>query len=334
MSVKVSVIVPVYNTAAYIPECLDSITSQTLREIEIICINDGSPDNSLDILREYEKKDSRIRIIDKKNEGVGAARNDGIKASVGEFIAFVDSDDYYPHNNILSLMYEAAVCNDVQICGGYYTKVFEDGKCEIQRPSYCGLSFDPTGITPYVDFQYDYGYTSYIFSRKMLTENEIKFPLYGRFQDPPFFVKAMITAGKFYALNETTYCYRITHGASKTSFKKTCDMICGIRDNLEISRKHGLAKLHYITACRLNEEGSYMAIQNLYDSNRKELLSLLVELNAKVDVEWLKAEGYPLEEPFVLDVFTHAVDTAEMYDKMRRGKFRKILTWLPRKICR
>ena len=76
-----------YNAEKWLRECLDSVSSQSLREIEIICVNDGSPDHSLAILKEYAAKDSRIVIIDKQNEGVGAARNDGIRSARGEFIA-------------------------------------------------------------------------------------------------------------------------------------------------------------------------------------------------------------------------------------------------------
>ncbi len=334
MQVKVSVIVPVYNTEAYLPACLDSVLSQTLQQIEVICINDGSPDHSLELLRKYEERDGRVRVIDKRNEGVGAARNDGIRAATGEYIAFMDSDDYYPNHETLAALYEAAVVNHVQICGGYYQKIFADGKVEDARPGYRQLPLDCKGLTHYSNFQYDYGYTGYIFSRDLLIENQIFFPRYGRFQDPPFFVQAMIAAGTFYALDEPTYCYRMVPGTGKTSFPKTCDMLCGIRDNLEVSRKYGLAKLHYITACRLNEEGSYMAIGNLYHGRRKELLAQLIQLNALVDTSWLKEEGYALPEPFVLDVFTHAVNTAEMYEKMRCGKLRRALTWLPRRLCR
>ncbi len=76
---KVSVIIPVYNVEKYLRECLDSVVNQTLKEIEIICVNDGSTDKSLEILREYEKKDPRIIVIDQENQGVSAARNAGIE---------------------------------------------------------------------------------------------------------------------------------------------------------------------------------------------------------------------------------------------------------------
>lgn len=91
---KVSIIIPVYNAEKFLPKCLDSIIRQTYQDIEIICVNDGSKDNSLKVLQEYKARDSRIVIIDKINAGVSEARNDGIKKSTGEYIMFVDSDDW------------------------------------------------------------------------------------------------------------------------------------------------------------------------------------------------------------------------------------------------
>ena len=91
---KVSIIIPVYNSEKYLDQCLKSATNQTLKEIEIICVNDGSKDSSLDILKKYQEQDPRIVIIDKENAGVSAARNDGMNAARGEYIEFLDSDDY------------------------------------------------------------------------------------------------------------------------------------------------------------------------------------------------------------------------------------------------
>ncbi len=93
--IKVSVIIPVYNTEKYLEKCLDSVCNQTLSDIEIICINDASTDNSLDVLKQYAGKDSRIKIINfAENKGAAAARNAGIEIATGEYIGFVDSDDY------------------------------------------------------------------------------------------------------------------------------------------------------------------------------------------------------------------------------------------------
>jgi glycosyltransferase EpsH len=90
----ISIIIPVYKAEQYLRQCLDSIVNQTHQNIEIICVNDGSPDKSLEILQDYDKKDSRIRIIDQKNQGASSARNNGIELSTGRYIMFVDADDW------------------------------------------------------------------------------------------------------------------------------------------------------------------------------------------------------------------------------------------------
>ena len=92
---KVSILIPVYNTAGYLPKCLASVQNQTLREIEIIAVNDASPDNAAEVLAEYAEKDNRIKVIThEKNGGILAARLSGIAAATGEYLIFLDADDY------------------------------------------------------------------------------------------------------------------------------------------------------------------------------------------------------------------------------------------------
>jgi glycosyltransferase involved in cell wall biosynthesis len=104
---KVSVVVPIYNSAKFLPACLDSIVNQTYRNIEIICVNDGSKDNSLEILNQYKQKDSRIIIINQSNSGVSSARNAGLKNASGKYVQFVDSDDLINCEAIKNLVTEA-----------------------------------------------------------------------------------------------------------------------------------------------------------------------------------------------------------------------------------
>jgi glycosyltransferase involved in cell wall biosynthesis len=104
-TILVSVIIPVFNAEAFLDDCIKSVIRQTQKNIEIILINDGSEDNSLDICERYKSEDSRIRVITGPNEGVSAARNKGIKASVGEYITFVDADDYC-HDDYIEVMVE------------------------------------------------------------------------------------------------------------------------------------------------------------------------------------------------------------------------------------
>ena len=106
--IKLSIIVPIYNVENYLRKCLDSILNQDLNEIEVILVDDASPDNCPQICEEYEKKDSRIKVIHKKNEGLGLARNTGLEVATGEYVYFIDSDDYLVAN-CLKKMYLCAV---------------------------------------------------------------------------------------------------------------------------------------------------------------------------------------------------------------------------------
>lgn len=117
---KVSIIVPIYNSEKYLKRCLESIINQTLKDIQIILINDGSTDNSINICREYEKVDKRIILLDKNNEGVSIARNKGIEIATGEYLYFIDSDDYIELNTMEDMYNIAKESNADIILFNYY----------------------------------------------------------------------------------------------------------------------------------------------------------------------------------------------------------------------
>lgn len=122
---KISVIVPVYNVEKYLKECIESILSQTLQDIEVICVNDGSTDSSLEILNEFAKKDTRIIVINKSNSGYGHTMNMGLNAATGEYIGIIESDDFAA-KNMFEELYKLAKENDADIVKGdwfnYWTK--------------------------------------------------------------------------------------------------------------------------------------------------------------------------------------------------------------------
>lgn len=126
-NIKVSVVVPIYNVEKYIDRCLTSIVNQTLKEIEIILVNDGSTDNSLQVAIKYQKADKRIKIINKKNGGLASARNTGMEEVTGKYVLHVDSDDFY-EIDMLEKLYNNAEQNkaDIVICG-YFTEYINDG---------------------------------------------------------------------------------------------------------------------------------------------------------------------------------------------------------------
>ena len=114
MNTNISIIVPIYNTGEYLRECINSILNQSLKNIEVICINDGSKDNSAEIIKGFKKKDSRIKYIEQPNQGLSAARNKGISESQSEYIMFIDSDDYIS-KNCIRLSFETAEKNGADI---------------------------------------------------------------------------------------------------------------------------------------------------------------------------------------------------------------------------
>ena len=122
---KLSIVIPVYNTSKYLPKCLDSLTKQTLDKIEFIFVDDGSTDNSTEIITKYMEKDKRIKLLKKENGGAATARNYGIKKATGEYIAFADSDDYVD-KDMYKIMYDRAKKDDLDIVLCNYYLVYGD----------------------------------------------------------------------------------------------------------------------------------------------------------------------------------------------------------------
>ena len=124
MSPKLSIIMPVCNVENYLADCLDSALRQSFQDVEIICINDGSTDGSLEILHKYEKQDSRVKVIDKPNAGYGAAMNDGLDAATGTYVGILESDDYVCEH-AWEKLYALATRSNLDIVKGCYLQFSE-----------------------------------------------------------------------------------------------------------------------------------------------------------------------------------------------------------------
>lgn len=141
--VQISIIIPVYNVAKYLPECLESILNQTFQDFEVICVNDGSKDNSLEILEEYGKKDNRIKIITKENGGAGSARNKGLEFAEGKYIQFLDGDDYF-EPQMLEKLYNLAKEYKAEISVCSSRKVDDEGNITESRNPNSPINLDRT----------------------------------------------------------------------------------------------------------------------------------------------------------------------------------------------
>ena len=134
-SPKISVVVTVYNTEKYLRRCLDSIINQNFKDIEIVCVNDGSKDNSLKILNEYAEKDSRVKVVDQENQGVSGARNTGVREASAKYLSFVDSDDYVDPK-IYEKGYNLISSNDADVYIMRWDRFFSDTNLTKENPYY------------------------------------------------------------------------------------------------------------------------------------------------------------------------------------------------------
>ncbi len=213
---QVSVIIPVYNTEKYLPKCLESVCNQTLKDIEIICVNDCSPDNSLAVLQEYAKNDNRIKLINfAENKGAAAARNAGIDAATGEYIGFVDSDDFVDLD-FYEKLYTKAKETDADAVKGNLFDCDENG----QNPVLSSFYNMNTKIRENKAYFY-YGFTSAIYKKALIDDHNIRFPdNISHFEDPYFSIQVAIYLNKIILDDSARYFY-VKHASSACATSKT-----------------------------------------------------------------------------------------------------------------
>ena len=157
--VKVSIAIPVYNCEEYIEQCIRSVLNQTLKELEIICINDGSTDRTSQIIESLQREDVRIYQLYQENQGAGLARNRAIREARGKYIAFLDADDYYLDKNALEVMFNTCEEKMLFVCGSLRKRRGE-GK---EEPEILFQGAVTDELLDYRDFQPDYNYQSLVF---------------------------------------------------------------------------------------------------------------------------------------------------------------------------
>lgn len=268
--VKVSVVVPVYNVEKYIEECLDSVLSQTLKEIEIICVNDGSTDSSLEILKRYKRKDGRIKIINKENKGYGNTINRGIECSTGEYISIIESDDFV-EIDMLEKMYQAAEKHGVDaVKCNYYHYNGRDEYVEGLK----GFPYDtPFSPSEYLDVYTLDASSNFLWNRRLFDEHNLKMneTAGASFQDISFQFQIWYNSDKVLFLKEALLHYRINNMGSSIHNPQKIFCVCDEFENIRRIIKHSsqnadeimpyIVRNEYLTFkwnyVRLNEEYQY-----------------------------------------------------------------------------
>lgn len=226
---KISVIIPVYNAEKYLTKCLNSIVNQTYTNLEIILVNDGSKDSSLNICYEYKKKDDRIKVINNDNHGASYSRNCGISISTGEYIMFIDADDYIENNFIERLI----TCNEyetydlfISCYTDFYDKnIFKEKKLIDENILTFDLKKDYLNIVKYLRTPW-----GKIYKLNIIKENNIKFPEdYITAEDQIFNFRYLKYIKKYRFLNECLYFYRHENKNSLSSSKSYEAFISNIK---------------------------------------------------------------------------------------------------------
>lgn len=221
--VKISIIMPIFNDEKLLKKSIGSVINQSLEDIELICVNDGSTDNSLSILNKYSKKYDFIRVYTQKNQGSGIARNKGIKIAKGEYIAFLDADDFFIDKDSLEKLYDIASSNNANLVSGNMKLVNSNNEfLPFKDLDY----YEENRIILPENYGIPWGFYKNIYKREFLTSNDIYFPDLIRGQDPVFLAEVLSKLDCIYTVNTDFYAYYYIDGANKcNSSKKIQDHI-------------------------------------------------------------------------------------------------------------
>lgn len=213
---KVSIIIPVYNVEQFLRECMESVCNQTYKNLEILCVNDGSTDGSLAILQEYAAKDKRIVLIDQQNVGLAATRNHALDIATGDWIGAVDSDDYLDLRTIEKLMEHSH--EDVEVIH-FGLRWFSD--TTVLNDSWADMKFSgKVQITEAVIPQLQPFFCDKLWRRDFMKKCNVRFPVGLHFEDLPFTRCALSMANNIYCLPDKLYNYRRRLGSIMNRHKK------------------------------------------------------------------------------------------------------------------
>ncbi len=339
--IKVSVIIPIYNAYEYLRPAMDSVTNQTLREIEIICVDDGSTDHSLEIIKEYQAADDRIRIVTENNAGVAIARNNGIRRARGEYVAFLDADDFIAPD-CLEKMYVLAKEKDLDIAIAQYdifieklakfTPAIPPERAEIYREG------KVTSKSEYPDdiFQSTDGYVwNKIFKRTFLIEKELVFLQDARmFEDVYFVCTALSLAERVAKIPRVLFHHRVySESARNRLFRRYYDQVplvyAKIKEHLVA---HGMFLPLQSSFMNLAATRIYKIYNLLGSDEREDLYNLLHEQYAET-LGWGSLSEGTLRDAAVSEFCANvALYTYEEYARRERRGLKVKLKNLSRRI--
>lgn len=242
--ISISIVMPVYNASNFLDKTVASVKNQTLTNIELICVDDGSTDNSLNILNDLAKENNFIKVYHQENKGSGPARNKGIEFSKGEFIAFLDADDIYLDKYALEKMYDLGLKYDGDIVSANLKKISKEGKIELKDESQGGKykNFGNEIIIDSQSYGVPWAFYKNIYKRSFLIKNNIKFPNLLRGQDPIFLANALTLTHEIPVIDVDLYGYNYSVNGGVNykinTYEKKRDYIKHFKMTFDILKNH------------------------------------------------------------------------------------------------
>ena len=286
----ISIIVPIYDVENYLRQCLDSIMSQTYQNFECLLINDGSPDNSADICREYVDKDARFRYFEKENGGVSSARNLGIERSGGAYITFIDSDDWVD-SDYLEVLYNALIDENADISVSTYKRFHMAENCwyfhSFQRGYEKRVFTNHELIDEFIDlntFDYSYGFVCGKLVRKDLLDNIAFNEMTTLGEDMEYWLKLYLISNKVVYVNRDSYNYRVDNVNRRFGAEKIRSDIQQRLNFIAFLAIRGINISKYVNSC--------LSVIKYQVDKLKEL----PEYDASETVRWLHEVMFLLEE--------------------------------------
>lgn len=316
--IKVSILMPVYNVEAYLRQCLESVVKQSLKDIEIICVNDGSTDGSLEILKEYAKQDDRVILVDKENTGYGNTMNVALDHARGEYIGIVETDDFV-ETDMFEKLYETAKRYQADIVkSDHYEFSTKEGSKERKRIGICPEEYYLKVINAQSCHEiFDFSMMNWtgIYLRSFLYEKNIRHNETpgASFQDNGFWFQCMSQAGRIVFLPEAFYHYRQDNPNSSINSKEKVYCICEEYDFIRscLLRDEKKAALYYLDYFRkkvFNYLHSYKRVARKYQIP---FLSYIgPDLEKDLKSKYLKVEEL---DPWILEQANRIIDDPELY---------------------
>ena len=314
-NVKISVVMPIYNASDYLKPAIDSVLHQTLTDIELICVDDGSTDNSLSILKEYQQADERVRILTESNAGPSIARNKGLARARGKYVIFLDADDFYDYTlleKLYTLAEEEAL--DIAVCK---FDIYNNRKAKFEDniKSDHGEIFTESKVVskndyPDVILSCTTGYVwNKLFRREFLAEKEMAFdPDLRVFEDTHFIVNALSLADKVGKCHERLIHHRVyTNQPRNKLFKKYYGQVPVVYAKIkEFLRSHGMYIPLSQSFLNLSASRCYKIYNLLWHDAKKDFWNLLHEQYAE-ELGWTNAEPEYFESSAVCDFVANVI---------------------------